>query len=127
MSFCILEIVLRDKLENRSSNPFVQNKNHSFTSQVLSTKRMLAGVCRRLALFWDLQPETVRCLIVLVEHYDLSTDNYESIMLEVIDRLLLKPSEIQKFGLHLYDRLMKCYDKQRDKVDWCEASCWRTR
>ena len=116
MSFCILETVLRDKLENRSGNPFLQNKNHSFTSQVLTVKRMIAGVCRRLAIFWDLQSEAVRCLIVLIEHYDIKTDNYESIMLEVVDRLLLKPHEIQKLALILYEKLMKCYEKQRDKV-----------
>ena len=116
MSLCILEMVLRDKVENRGGNPFIQNKNHSFTSQTLITKRLLAGVCRRLALFWDLLPETIRCLMVLLEYYDTYSDTYESIMLEIIDRLLLRSDEIQKVALEIYGKIQKCYENQKDKV-----------
>lgn len=116
MSFCVLEAVLRDKVDNRSGNPFIQNKNHSFTSQTLVVKRILASVCRRLALFWDLVPETVRCLMVLIEHYDTSIDNYESIILEVVDRLLLKNAEVQRYALILYEKLMKIFEQQRERV-----------
>ncbi len=117
MSLCILETILRDKLENRSSNPFIQNKNHSFTSQTLIVKRSLAILIRRLILFTDLMPEAIRALHSLVEYYDIKTDQYETILLEVIDRMLLKNNEIQHYAVMLYEKLMKLYEQQRDKVD----------
>ena len=124
MSLCILEMVLRDKVDNRSGNPFIQNKSHAFTSQTLAVKRMLAAICRRLALYWDLVPEMVRCLIVLIEHYDVKVDNYESILLDIIDRLLLKNADIQRYALILYENLMKCFEQQRERVDFLNASEW---
>lgn len=117
MSLWVLETVLRDKFENRAGNPFIPNKNHSYTSQTLVVKRLLAGVCRKLVLFWDFLPETVRCLMTLVEFYDSKSDNYESVMLEVVDRLLLKSDELQKYANDLYSKLMKCFDQQKEKVD----------
>lgn len=125
MSLCILEMVLRDKVDNRSGNPFIHNKSHAFTSQTLAVKRILAGICRRLALYWDLVPEMVRCLMVLIEHYDVKIDNYESIVLDIIDRLLLKSADIQRYALILYENLMKSFEQQRERVRACYSSEWR--
>lgn len=120
-------MVLRDKVDNRSGNPFIHNKSHSFTSQTLAVKRILAAICRRLVLYWDLVPEMVRCLMVLIEHYDVKIDNYESNILDIIDRLLLKPADIQRYALILYENLMKCFEQQRERVVSSDLSEWLTR